>query len=280
MLHLPALKTFLSFLRMIHARREKRSPLATPAPAQGQIQPCPFVIASLLSSILLGTPLALANPRGYVPPSNPTSPTTSTTGGGTRGGCGQQSAITLTVLAPEKYVGQTVSNRPTFAWYVPEGPSRPLEFSLYEVRANQRPRLLYRVPMESTPRLMTYRLPETVAALTAGQQYFWQVRLLCNPARPSSALVAGATVEVVARPAELAAAGVGGDRQLQARQLAQLSLWYDALDLALQSPANGYWLQLLNDLAQAEETGTSRTMGSNQRDRLQRIITLEQGTGQ
>lgn len=234
-----------------------------------------FLIAGIFSSLLLAAPSVLANSHGGYRPRNPSRPPTTTSGStGTRGGCTGAAATTLTALAPENFVGETVSERPTFAWYVPDGPSRPIEFYLYEVGANQSPVLLHRAELASTPHLMTYTLPQTQAALIPGKEYVWQVRLLCNPAFPSRSLEAKATIKRVPMPAGMSGI-TGSDRLQQATRLAQAGIWYDALALALENRTSDYWLQLLSDLIQFEPPA-SPEQGVGQRDRLQQIITSEQ----
>jgi hypothetical protein len=228
---------------------------------------------------LLQPNLAFASDSGYVP-RRPTYPTTATGSTGTRSGCDDKAATSLTILAPQTVVGQTSSTHPTFAWYVPEGETRPLEFNLYEQDNHTQLKLIQRVEMQSTSRLMTYTLPQTQPGLIVGRQYLWQVLLLCNPERPSSALVDEASVEVVPLPATVAASlQATRDRLQQAKQFAQAGLWYDALAAALEDRSNPYWLQLLNDLAQTEPQDQAEPQLS-QRDRLQQIIAVESRSAQ
>jgi hypothetical protein len=232
-----------------------------------------YLVAGIFSFSLMITPLTAIGSESdhYVPPSNPSRPSTPVGSTATRSGCDGTAAVPLTALAPADHVGKTTSTHPTFAWYVPEGASRPIEFNLYEQGENDQPRLLQRVSMTSTPHVMTYTLPPNQLELTVGRQYHWQVRLLCDPDSPSSALTIEAWMEVIPTPAALQMSFAMNQTPLQqAQQFAQAGIWYDALANALGDRSDPYWLQLLNDLVQTETADLP----------LQKVIEFEQGLSQ
>ena len=151
--------------------------------------------------------------------------------GGTRGGCGKGDLLVKT-LAPQKYMGQTVSTHPTFAWQVTESQPYPLEFRLYQYDANGQIQQLKQVMLQSSQGIMTWTLPETEPGLTVGE-YYWQVALICDSNRPSEDVVDAADLEVVPLSADLAAQ-LASSRDLleQVNLFAAAGLWYDALGKA------------------------------------------------
>lgn len=212
--------------------------------------------ALLMLSLLIATP-AWAD---YTPsaPSAPSSPTTNT---GRRGGCLGESAAELSVLAPKGHVGQTVSSHPTLVWYIPEDQPTPLEFFLYDTTEPGQRQLVYKTALTSTPGLMSLTLPDEQPGLEVGHQYSWQVVLLCNPNRPSSALVTTAALEVIDLPTDLSnqlsqldstrSADLDSYYQQQSDLYADAGVWYDALAVLLQqssASSEPAVLSLLNEL--------------------------------
>ncbi|MBW4491249.1 MAG: DUF928 domain-containing protein [Trichocoleus desertorum ATA4-8-CV12] len=186
-------------------------------------------------------PVALAQ---YVPPKKASAPrTTSTTI--TRGDAPGQ----LAALVPYSHMGLTTAKRPTFAWYVPDRESYPLEFHLF--RLNGQP--LYKTQMQSQPGVMQFSLPAEQPELAPGG-YIWQVMMQCDCSAP---VAVSAAMQVVQPSPEL-------ERQLTAEPNAQKranfyaenGLWYDALAVALKNvgtPENQpILLDLLNSLSATE----------------------------
>ncbi|HEY9897268.1 MAG TPA: DUF928 domain-containing protein [Candidatus Sericytochromatia bacterium] len=141
----------------------------------------------------------------------------------------------LILITPEGQSGQTVSTRPTFAWFVRDAAPVPLEFRLYEqdgdrfvlVQAIKDDRL------RSAPGIMVLSADDGLPELTVGKRYRWQVELVCNPSRPSSNLFAEATMEVVPLQAGLKTQLARSRDQLdRAKLYAQANLWYDVLKTA------------------------------------------------
>jgi len=232
------------------------------------------VIAKLnlrMFSVPLAVVLAIAHPTwaGYVPPTQPSAPRTPTTTTGRRGGCVGDQATSLTALAPQSHVGQTVSSRPAFAWYVPDTSSLPMEFYLYETIEDSN-RLVYRAEMFSVPGIMSLMLPEAEPGLQVGQSYQWKVVLLCNPNRPSSALVVESQIDVVEMSGELQTnLQRVSDRQERAELYAASGLWYDAVaetllpqkeirDSMTPSSVQPEFLELIADLATLEAAAGQR----------------------
>ena len=146
------------------------------------------IVTCCLTSLLLAYSTAALGeykpPRTQRPPGGYTSTT------GTRGGCEGIGETSLRLLAPINHVGQTASLYPTFAWFVPETKSLPIEFRLYKYGSNGQPQLQNKWKLQSNFGIMTLSLPKDKPGLERGQRYIWQVAMLCDSNRPSNDLVA------------------------------------------------------------------------------------------
>lgn len=219
--------------------------------------------AGVISASLWAIPLAMAGLASYQPPNGGSSPSGQAGSMGTRSGCIGNEAVPLTALAPQQHVGQTISAHPTFFWYVPEMSAATVEFILYQLGEADEPVVIKQETLERATGLMSYTLPSAEPALVEGQPYMWQVLVLCEPGRASSALSVGAFVERVPTLPTT-----------NAQQLAEAGIWYDALAIALANDASSYWLELLDSLAQVEPPSMDNRLLS-QGDRLQRVIEQE-----
>jgi Domain of Unknown Function (DUF928) len=235
-------------------------------------------------SLWLGvTAIALAEyiPPPYSPP--PESPDAT----GTRGPCNQNeqtllanSQIAITLLAPQTHIGQTISTHPTFAWFVNDAQSFPLEFHLYEYQANGERQIL-EINLQSSPGIMTWSLPKDEPGLAIGQRYRWQVVLVCNPNHYSNARVAEAVFDVVEAQPDLETAIASATTFLMKSEIyASRGLWYDALNetwsLTEDRRARVARLDLLADLARLEESAESGSSQNSTRAlQLRQIIEFE-----
>lgn len=179
-------------------------------------------------------------PRAYTPPPRPSAPRQGTTiTGGVRGGCQGSSPIPLTMLAPVDHVGQSHATHPTFAWFVPAGTSQPIRLRIFAATATGRGSELYTVEMPATPGLMTKTLPAEQPGLTPGNQYIWQVAIVCDRNRPSQNLWLETQMAVEPLPRELQAKLTNTPNRLtRARLYAEAGFWYDALALTLPPAAS------------------------------------------
>lgn len=231
-----------------------------------------LLTSCVFSLSLITTPLALAD---YQPPSEPSTPDQGNVGStGRRGGCRTTIAASLTALAPHSHVGQTLSTSPIIAWFVPDSDSFPLEVSLYEYDGDNERKILHQ-NLQSAPGIMNLSLPN----LTVGKQYRWQVVLLCNPNRPSSALITGATIKVVAMPPALKTQlEMTNDPLEQANLYAESGFWYDALGAVLEFTedlkAKELRLSLLDDLSHLEAL-SDLDYAQEQSVQLQQVVLME-----
>lgn len=232
----------------------------------------PIVLVGLGISLLVWmAPPALAKAR-YVPPSKPSRPI-NTVPRTSRGVCNASStsqvSSQLTALAPISHAGQSSFRRPTFVWYVPDQESYALTFRLFDAQKKQ----VYQTEMTSQPGLMQFSLPADAPELARGQQYRWQVILICDPNSPSRDQVAEAAIAVVDPPSELQTKLAAATLQQRIDLYAEQGLWYDALAAAVnaarsQQPAIA--LDLIDSLASAETQAEKQLS-----DRLKQIVAIE-----
>lgn len=244
-----------------------------------QNQPHKSLKSLLLISgtLALSLTLATAVQAGYNPPPKPSRPSVPTGSTGTRGGCEGGGTAALTILAPLSHAGQTVSQRPTFVWFVPDANSYPIEFSLFELNGQSKGKQIETVKLQSSQGVMQLVLPKSKSTLAVGKQYIWQVAILCDPNHPSSDLVAEAVIDVVGMPSGLKSAlAQTKDPLVRAKLYAEAGFWYDALGetLAARSGTKASMLSLLEDLVQLEAKQNSQ-LASKQSQQLEEIVTIE-----
>ena len=239
-----------------------------------------LVTSCVLSVALVATPVALADyvPRGgnlppdsktprdvattrnYTPPPPTPRPTPSPSGSGTsRGGGCDGGDMPLTVLASRKYVAQTVSRRPTFAWFVPDSRPFEVEFTITEITTGgKKGKEVLAMSLQSSPGIMKLSpFSNDAPGLEVGKDYFWQVAILCNPDSSESAIVDGASIKVVEIPAAVQSKlNKAVDSFEKVNIYGKSGLWYDALSEALKvakaSKLGEVGSSLLKDLAHWE----------------------------
>ena len=196
-----------------------------------------------LFGLLLLPAAALADDPDKAPPSG------RSTGGR---GCGtampsQSDVPNLILLVPEG-PQQTVSTRPTFAWFVHDNTSVPIEFRLYAQTENGHYQLVKEIKDEqfkSSPGITVLSWNQTAPELAIGK-YRWQVVLVCNSDRPSSNLFATSEIEVIPTPASLKTRlEQTRDPMAKSSIYAEANLWYDALGISIASsssaPKSSHW---------------------------------------
>ncbi|HEY9655007.1 MAG TPA: DUF928 domain-containing protein [Crinalium sp.] len=241
----------------------------------GTLQRATVSVSVVLLLSLAIAPTVLA---GYKPPKS-SRPSGSTIGTVVRGegSCAAGTKGALTALAPLGHIGQTTATHPTFAWYVADNQSYPIEFTLYRYASNGKLVSLYQTQLKSQKGIMQYSLPQDETGLNIGQTYLWQVALLCSSSSPDKDQVLRTDVEVVATPATLQTSlAKTTDHSQRANLYAEAGFWYDAFAeaLAADSKTKSVSIPLLEDLVKVEAAETSQK-GKQQHDRLQQVLEIE-----
>lgn len=197
----------------------------------------------LLFGLLLLPTSAFADDPDKAPPSG------RSTGGR---GCGiatpSQSDVPNLILLVPQGPQQTVSTRPTFAWFVRDNTSVPMEFRLYGQTENGQYQLVKEIKdkqFKSSPGITVLSWNQTAPELAIGK-YRWQVVLVCNSDRPSSNLFATSEIEVIPIPASLKTRlEQTRDPIAKSSIYAEANLWYDAIGISIASsssaPKSSHW---------------------------------------
>lgn len=139
----------------------------------------------------------------------------------------------LTALVPPTNIGLTISERPTFWFYVPYQSARPVEFSLSDDKNN----VVYNTTLQltGTPGIVSINLPQSVPPLKRGKNYQWKFSYICHPTVRSKNASVNGYVERISL-----------DRDLKS-QLEQATTLRERISLYA---AKGLWYELLTTLAE------------------------------
>ncbi|NJP12416.1 MAG: DUF928 domain-containing protein [Leptolyngbyaceae cyanobacterium RU_5_1] len=151
-------------------------------------------------------------------------------GGASRGPCRQFES--LAALAPTQdgiVWGQTVSDRPTFWFYLPSPltDKTPIEFMLQDAAGNEVYSTRLTIPNTKSG-LIHLSLPATAKPLQIGQSYVWAFSVDCDPSRPSISVTGN--IQRVALDAAVQRRLQGAPSLEHAKVYAANGIWYEALN--------------------------------------------------
>jgi len=178
-------------------------------------------------------------------------------GGGTRGLECPTATTALTALIPQSTMGQTISAKPTFFYYLPVALDKTVQFEL----ADQRDKTLYKKSF----RMVTSRAgvvsvslgsDDNSPALEVGKNYQLYFTIKCNPKNTTDdVLVSGWINRTALAPTVKTELDRSGDRA-KLSIFAQQGLWYEYLatlaQLRIESPNDASlaieWSAVLNSV--------------------------------
>jgi hypothetical protein len=212
-----------------------------------------FFAISIAMLLFAFIPIALA---GYVPSRNQKPPSDYSKLGGSRDEkCLTDNGIPLTILAPQAYVGQTVSTAPTFIWFVDN--KSEIEFWIFEFISDKKVKQIGQTikKQAGSSGVIKLSLAQENIKLTVGKKYLWQLKTTCTN---DTSEIQKAEFEVVEMSSDLVKVlSTKSDSYEKANLYAEAGFWYDALDEALKLSDNGKLGQLgstlLQDLAKFEK---------------------------
>ncbi len=153
-------------------------------------------------------------------------------GGASRDSCRKYQALTALVPANGKIVsGQTISDYPTFWFYLPDqlAPDTAMEFFLQDAKDNN----LYNTQISNTaigPGLIKISLPPTAQPLQANQPYFWTFSVSCNPKNSSEQVFVKGSIQRVQPSSTLKNQLKSATPLEQVKLLAANGVWYEAFN--------------------------------------------------
>ena len=202
-----------------------------------------LLIITSLSLLILFTPIAIA---AFAPTNRKPASDYSRTAG--KRGCSNESseAISLTLLAPQTYVGYTTSLRPTFVGFI-SNPQK-IEFRIFEFISDNRVKQIGDAMIEDVKSgIFQVSLPEKYPDLIVGKKYLWQLTNSCSGVN----IMEAAEFIVTEIPPTLKSELSTADNSLQKANIyAKESLWYEALAEALKSANDGKLGKLGSTLVQ------------------------------
>lgn len=120
-----------------------------------------------------------------------------TSGGGVRGDdCVAVDTSELSALIPTNNVWTTLSEQPTFLWYVPGTKAKTAEFVILDRNDEEIHQKILDLSKDNTGTIIQETLPEDVS-LVPGEVYTWQFSLICNPRRRSGDIFIEGWIEQV-----------------------------------------------------------------------------------
>lgn len=188
-----------------------------------------FLIFSNLASTSILSSLALAQLKIVYNPPSPGEPTSEETSSGATRGCQKDLAGIVTLLAPTRHVGLTVSSRPTLFFYLSKKSPVPVLLTLAAIDG-RKAIVEKRLALES-PGLKSFSLPPEVK-LEEGKKYVWTITLVCNWVRVSENFDVQRSIKRVAvsKPLEKQLAKVPRtNTRERGRLYAENGIWYDAV---------------------------------------------------
>ena len=186
-------------------------------------------------------PTVSAGPRFIQPKDEIESQYTRPTGGPgfVRGKCGDLPQVSFTALVPENKRGRTVSDYPTFFFYLPQPNAELAEFILEDENRN----LIYgqALTIKNLSGVIGVSIPANtnVSPLEVGKNYTWKFTVVCDPEDRSSDQLETGIVRRVELSAEILGKLENANPRLKTFIYAENGIWQDALsNLAVARRAN------------------------------------------
>jgi hypothetical protein len=235
----------------------------------------PFVLVLVLTNLLVCIPPAQAQSRrssgliekikrlffGTRPGGTPTG---RQRGGAVRDRCPNVDQP-LTALVPATnegipFVEPTISERPSFWFYVPYFPASQRNAEFVLIDGNEDNVYAATFPLTQPPGIVSLQLPPTVPPLQEGKQYRWVFSVICNPANRSADATVNGWVERVPVSVALSNQLQAATDKEQVFIYAEQGLWYETLTSfaqlqrtnSLDGELKGNWQDLLRTIGLPE----------------------------
>src|SRR4028119_937593 len=146
-----------------------------------------------------------------------------------RGGCASSNQVSLTALVPKNKIGRTVSEYPTFFFYLPQTDAELAELILEDESGNQ----IYQqdLTIKNLSGVIGVSIPANtnVPPLEVGKSYTWKFTVVCDPEdRASDQLETGIVRRVELSP-DILSELEKADPRLKTFIYAEKGIWQDAL---------------------------------------------------
>ncbi|MBW4683073.1 MAG: DUF928 domain-containing protein [Microcoleus vaginatus WJT46-NPBG5] len=205
---------------------------------QKKLQHQLFILAYTFLSLLSGFKVpSLAEASTFKPPSDGAPGRREDAG--SRPGCPAPTG-SFSALIPATNFGKTATEKPTFWLYTPY-PSGSVELILEDEISKEQ---IYKTTFQANngPGIINYRLPETAPSLEIGKKYRWRFFFFCNAANQADFLSVNGVIVRDTLPSEVQS---------------QLENATSPLERADLYGANGFWYEMVNELATLQRTSNN-----------------------
>ena len=146
-----------------------------------------------------------------------------------RGGCASISQLGLTALMPKNKIGRTVSDYPTFFFYLPQTEAQLAEFILVDKSGKQ----IYKqdLTISNLSGVIGVSIPaeKNMPPLEVGKSYTWNLTVICDSQDRSSDQIESGTVRRVEISADIRRQLDQADPRQKTFIYAKNGIWQDAL---------------------------------------------------
>ncbi|MEP6516751.1 DUF928 domain-containing protein [Microcoleus vaginatus] len=168
-------------------------------------------------------------PRFIQPTEDREAPPPTQPGRPVRGGCASISQLGLTALVPKNKMGRTVSDYPTFFFYLPQTEAQSAEFILKDESGKQ----IYKqdLTISNLSGVIGVSIPanQNVPPLEVGKSYRWNFTVICDSLDRSADQIESGTVRRVELSADIRRQLAQADPRQQTFIYAENGIWQDAL---------------------------------------------------
>ncbi len=146
-----------------------------------------------------------------------------------RGGCASSNPVSLTALVPENKIGRTISDYPTFFFYLPKTDAELAELILEDESGNK----IYQqdLTIKNISGVIGVSIPANtnVPPLEVGKSYTWKFTVVCDPEDRSSDQLETGIVRRVELSPDILSELEKADPRLKTFIYAENGIWQDAL---------------------------------------------------
>jgi hypothetical protein len=146
-----------------------------------------------------------------------------------RGGCASSNPVSLTALAPKNKIGRTVSDYPTFFFYLPKTDAELAELIVEDESGNQIYQQEFTIKDLSGVIGVDIPANTNVPPLEVGKDYTWKFTVVCDPEDRSSDQLESGVVRRVELSADILPGLENADPRQKTVIYAENGIWQDAL---------------------------------------------------
>ena len=146
-----------------------------------------------------------------------------------RGGCASSNQLSLTALVPKNKVGRTISDYPTFFFYLPQTEAQLAEFILLDQSGNQIYKQTLTISNLSGTIGISIPANKNVPPLEVGKSYRWNFTVICNAQDRSADVWETGIVQRVQLSADILRQLEKADPRQKTVIYAENGIWQDAL---------------------------------------------------